>query len=145
MGRNSVEATKASLIRAVRARRAALLACGWCLRGLLAADLPEWLAVWTAGFAPVLVVEVAGLLVALLVLLAASVVALAGVFLFCFGLTGVLCALAEAEPAGAASCLPADRAAAGSAVVNRESRTTMQPEASREIGVGEEMTLISLL
>jgi hypothetical protein len=94
-------------------------------------------------------VEVAGLALALPFELAASVVALAGVFVFCFGLaaglTGVLCALADDAPAGAASCLPADRAAAGSAVVNSESRTTMKPEASRATGIGEEIALISLL
>jgi hypothetical protein len=52
--------------------------------------------------------------------------------------------LAEAEPAGAVACAPADRAA-GSAIISNESRTTIQPEAGRATGIGEEMALISLL
>ena len=142
MGRNSVEATKASLIRAVRALRTSLLACGWCLRDLFPA-------VRAATFVPALAVEVAVFVVALSGELSAFVAALAGAFVFCrclaVGLAGVLCVLAEAEAVGAASCLPADRAAAGSAIISREARTTMQPEASRATGVGEETAFISLL
>jgi hypothetical protein len=142
MGRNSVEATKASLIRAVRALRTSRLACGWCLRGLL-------LAVRTVGFAPALAVGVADFVVALPVELVAFVAALAGAFVFCrclaVGLAGVLCVLVEAEAVGVASCLPADRAAAGSAIISREARTTMQPEASRATGIGEETAFILLL
>jgi len=51
--------------------------------------------------------------------------------------------LAEAEPAGAVACAPADRAA-GSAIISNESRTTIQPEAGRNRN-WEEMALISLL
>jgi hypothetical protein len=138
MGRNSVDATKASLIRAVRALRTSLLACGWCLRGRLTAA-------WTADLVLALTVEVAGLAVALSVELVAFVPALTGDFAFCFGLAVGLCVLAEAEVLGAASCLPADRAAAGSAIISRKTRTTMQPEASRATGVGEETAFISLL
>jgi hypothetical protein len=133
MGRNSVEATKASLIRAVRALRTALLACGWCLRGLFPV-------VWAVGFVPALPVEVE-----------AFVAALTGVVVFCLGLAvglgGALCVLAGAEPVGAAACAPADRAAVGNAIISRESRTAiaMQPEASRATEIGEEMALISLL
>ena len=90
-------------------------------------------AVWAVGFVPVLAVELA---------------AFAGVFVFCLGLAvglgGALCVLAEAEPAGAVACAPADRAA-GSAIISNESRTTIQPEAGRATGIGEEMALISLL
>jgi hypothetical protein len=131
MGRNSVEATKASLILAVRALRTVLLACGWCLRGLLPA-------VWTAGFVPVLPVEAA-----------AFVAALVGVFVFgrglAVGLGFALCVVAEVEPVGAAAVPPADCAAIASAIISRKTRRTMQPEASRQTGVGEEMTLIFLL
>jgi hypothetical protein len=77
--------------------------------------------------------------------LVAFVPALTGDFAFCFGLAVGLCVFAEAAPAGAASCLPADRAAAGSAIISRKTRTTMQPEASRATGVGEETAFISLL
>jgi len=131
MGRNSVEATKASLIRAVRALLTALLACGWCLRGLFPV-------VWTAGFAPVLAVEVAGL-----------VAALAGeIFVVCLGLavglSGALCVVAEVEPAGTVACAPADCAAC-SASISRETRTAKQPEASRATEIGEETAFIYLL
>jgi hypothetical protein len=118
MGRNSVEATKASLMRAVRARRAALLVRRVGL-------LPAALLVRLAGFVPVL----------------------AGVFVFCFGfgdgLGDALCVLAEAEPAGV--CPPSDRAATGSTIISRESRTARQREVRRGTKVGEDATLISSL
>lgn len=130
MGRNSVEATKASLIRAVRARRAALLVRRVGL-------LPAALLVRLAGLVPVLAGE-----------LVAFVPALDGVFVFCFGfgvgLGGALCVLTEASPAGAVAGQPEDCAAAGS-TISRESRTTMQREARLGTKVGEATTLISSL
>jgi len=71
------------------------------------------------GFVPVLAVELA---------------AFAGVFVFCLGLAvglgGALCVLAEAEPAGAVACAPADPPAAGSAIISNESRNN-HPAGSR--------------
>jgi hypothetical protein len=119
------------LIRAVRALRTALLACGWCLRGLLPV-------VWTAGLAPVFTVEVSAFVVAL---------AAVAVFVPCLavGFGFVLCVVAEVEPTGAVACAPTDRAAAGSVVISQKTRIAMQQETSRAIGIGEEMALISLL
>jgi hypothetical protein len=51
MGRNSVEATNASLIRAVRARRTALLALGFGLRALFPAVLLVFATVFAVDFA----------------------------------------------------------------------------------------------
>ena len=87
---------------------------------------------------PVLDAEVAGF-----------VAVLVGVFVFgrglAVGLGFALCVVAEVEPACAVACPPADRAAAGRAIINREARKTMQPQASRKTEIGEESTLISLL
>ena len=116
MGRNSVEATKASLIRAARARRAALTAG---LAGFLAA-----FRVWAADFEDVL----------------------PGLFVFCvdFG-AGFFFAVEEACPAGLVVELLDDCPATGSTIINMESRPARQLEAKRETVVGEDATLISSL
>jgi hypothetical protein len=164
MGRSSVEATKASLIRAVCARRAALTLG---LTGFLAA-LPALL----AGVVDFFAVALVGFAVAL-VGLAVVLAGLAGVFLtgfFAVVLTG-LSAVAptgffpvgdgfwtgffavcagffageEAELAGAVAEPPEDCPANGSTISSMESRTTRRRLASRGTGVGEDATLISSL
>jgi hypothetical protein len=117
MGRNSVEATKASLIRAARARRAALTAG---LAGFLAA-----LRVWPAGFEAVL----------------------PGFFVFCadFG-AGFFFAVEEACPvcpAGLGAEPLEDCPATGSTIIKMESRPARKREASCERVVGEDAALIS--
>jgi hypothetical protein len=153
MGRNSVEATKASLILAVCARRAALTLG---LTGFLAA-LPALL----AGFVDFFAVALVGLAVVL--------AGLAGVFptgFFAFGAgfwvafwagfftvgdgfwTGffVVCAGfftgVEAELAGAVVVPPEDCPANGSTISSVESRTARLREAGRGTKVGEDATLI---
>jgi hypothetical protein len=119
MGRNSVEATKASLMRAVRARRAALTA------GL-------------AGFLIALPVRLAGLV--------ALLPTLDGCFVFCTGCCAVfLFAVEEAVPAGLVVEPPEDCPAIGNTIIEKESRPAKQREASRETEIGEDVTLISSL
>jgi hypothetical protein len=131
MGRNSVEATKASLIRAVRARRAALTLG---LTGFLAA-LPALF----AGFVEFFAVVLAGL----------ATVAPTGFFTVGDGFwaafwTGFF-AGEEAEPAGAVADPSEDCPANGSAISSMESRTARWRLAGRGTKVGEEATLISSL
>jgi hypothetical protein len=119
MGRNSVEATKASLMRVVRARRAALTA------GL-------------TGFLTPLPVRLAGFV--------ALLPALDGRFVFCtVCCTGFLFAVEEAVLAGLVVEPPEDCPATGSTTIKKESRPARQREASRETEVGEDVTLISSL
>jgi hypothetical protein len=125
MGRNSVEATKASLIRAVRARLAALTA------GL-------------TGFLGFLAVELAGLLAVGVGFVAVCVVFWAALCAVC------LLAAEEACPAGLVAEPPfvaplVDCPATGSMSMEKESKPAMQREASREMEVGEDATLISSL
>ena len=130
MGRNSVEATKASLILAVCARRAALTLG---LTGFLAA-----LPVLLTGFADFFAVALAGL----------AGVFPTGFFAACAGFfvvgAGFLAGV-EAEPAGAVAELPEDCPANGSTISRVESRTTRRRVASRGMKVGEDATLISSL
>ena len=123
MGRNSVEATKASLIRAVRARLAAL----------------------TAGVAGFLAV------VALRVRPAGFAAFLPGLFVSCvdFG-AGFFFAVEEACPAGLVAEPPfveplVDCPATGSTIIKMESRPARKREASSVSVVGEDATLISSL
>jgi hypothetical protein len=121
MGRNSVEATKASLIRAVRARLAALTAG---LAGFLVAALPDL----PAGFT-VFVPDLAG------------VFALGAGFFF---------AVEDACPAGLVVEAPfveplVDCPVTGSTIIKKENRPARQKNASRETEVGEDETLISSL
>jgi hypothetical protein len=119
MGRNSVEATKASLMRAVRARRAALTAG---LAGLMAA-----LRVRLAGFEAVLP-------------------ALDGCFVFCTGCcAGFFFSVVEAVPAGLVAEPPEDCPATGNTIIEKESRPARHWNASREAEVGEDTNLISSL
>jgi hypothetical protein len=138
MGRNSVEATKASLMRAVCARRAALTLG---LTGFFAA-LPALL----AGFVDFFAVVLAGL----------AAVAPAGFFTVGDGFWAALrtgffavgagfFAGVEAEPASAVAEPPEDCPANGSTISSVESRTATRREASRETKVGEDATLISSL
>jgi hypothetical protein len=115
MGRNSVEATKASLMRAVRARLAALTAG---LTGFLAA-----LPVRPAGFVDFLLVW-------------------AGFFVSC---TGFFFAVVEACPAGLVAEPLEVCPATGSTINKKESKPAKKQEASRETEVGEDATLISSL
>jgi hypothetical protein len=119
MGRNSVEATKASLIRAACARLAALTAG---LAGFLTA-----LRVWPADFA-------------------AFLPGLAGFLVCCadFG-AGFLFAVEEACPAGLVVEPPEDCPTTGSTIIKKESRPARQREASCETVVGEDATFISSL
>jgi hypothetical protein len=116
MGRNSVEATKASLIRAVRARRAALTAG---LAGFWAA-----FRVWPADFEAVL----------------------PGLFAFCvdFG-AGFFFAVEEPCPAGLLVETPDDCPETTSAIIKMENRPARKRQASCETVVGEDATLISSL
>jgi len=123
MGRSSVEATKACRMRAVRARRAALVA--W-LTGFLA--LP---AAVFAGFEVFLPVG-------------------AGFVVFCAGFAAVFFGAEAAELAGAVVVPPfaeppVDCAAAGRRTISQDNRTAVQREASRGARVGETMDLISSL
>jgi hypothetical protein len=128
MGRNSVEATKASLMRAVRARLAALTAG---LTGFL-----DFMAVVGVVFPGLLAVGV-------------------GFVAVCVVFCAVLCAVgffaAEvACPAGLAvepplAEPPEDCPVTGSTIIKKESRPARQQEASREMEVGEDTNLISSL
>src|ERR1035437_10668816 len=57
----------------------------------------------------------------------------------------VLCALDEAERAGAVVEPPEDCPATGSTIISKESRPARQREASRGMGVGESATLMCSL
>jgi DNA-binding transcriptional regulator YdaS (Cro superfamily) len=170
MGRNSAEATKASLIRAVLARRAALTLG---LTGFLAvlpallAGVVDFFAVALVGFAVALAglagVVPTGFFAVVLMGLAAVAptgffaIALAGVFptgFFTVGdgfWTGFLVASAgffagvEAVPAGAVAVPPEDCPANGSTISSVESRTARRRLASRGPKVREDATLISSL
>jgi len=135
MGRSSVEATKASLIRAVCARRAARTLG---LTGFFAA-MPAL----DAGFADFFAVALAGL----------AAVAPAGFFTigdgFCaafwtgfFAVCAGFFAGVVAELAGAVAEPPEDCPAKGSTINSVDSRIARQREASRETKVGEDETVI---
>jgi hypothetical protein len=115
MGRNSVEATKASLMRAVRARLAALTA------GL-------------TGFLAALPVRPAGFVVFLLVW--------AGFFVSC---TGFFFVVVDACPAGLVAEPSVDCPATGSTINKKESKPAKKREAACETVVGEDANLISSL
>jgi hypothetical protein len=104
MGRNSVEAAKASLMRAVRAR---LAACTVGLTGFF-------------GFLAVVGVVFAGLLAAGTGFFAVAVVAWRG---FC---VGFFFAVEEACPAGLVVELAEDCPATGSTTIKKESRPARQ-------------------
>jgi hypothetical protein len=140
MGRNSVDATKACLIRAVRAVRAALLArpAGFRLLVLDEAGfpaVPDRLV--EADFDVLDFAVVDGFFDAVEVPVFAG--ALAGIgFLVGFGLAGV-----EALDFVAAS--PEDCPATGVTTISRESRPDRQRNAIRETEVGKAKNLMSSL
>jgi hypothetical protein len=141
MGRNSVDATKACLIRAVRAVRAALP--GWPADRLLLvfgvllllneADFPD---------APVFFVgvdfaDVEGFFVVVEVPAPAGVFAGAG-FFASFGSAGV-------EALGLVVASPEDCPATGVTTIRAESRPDRQRDASRKAKLGEAKTVMSSL
>jgi len=112
MGRSSVEATKACLMRAVRARRAALLVRLACFLALPAVLL--------AGFD-------------------AFVPAAAGLLVFCAGFPAAFFAVVAVSAGGGAEPPFADPlvdcAETGRTIISQGNRTAMQREASRGAGV----------
>lgn len=155
MGRSSAEATKASLMRAVCARRAAR---SFALTGFL-----EGLAAWRAGFAAVFLGEPPELARALVAWLAGFAVdfftapegfavffaAVADLLADCVGFRAGLSAAEEAgffvaEASAVAEPLE-DCPASGSASRSVESRSARRRVASREREVGEDAKLISSL
>jgi hypothetical protein len=111
------------LIRAVRARRAALL---------------EWL----TGFEAFLAVVLAGF--------DAFVLAVAGLLVFCAGFPAAFFAVEEPEPAGAVVEPPfvdplVDCAATGRTTISQDNRTARLGKASRGWGLGDFINLISTL
>jgi hypothetical protein len=119
MGRSSVEATKACRMRAVLARRAAL------------------------------VVRLTGFLALLAVVLAVFEVFLpdgAGFVVFCTGFFAVEEAEPAGAAAAPEFADPlADCAATGSAIISQDNKTAKQREASRGAGAGEFIKLITSL
>jgi len=123
MGRSSVEATKACLMRAVLARRNALL---------------EWL----AGFLVLMAVVLAGFEVLAPVG--------AGFAVLCAGFPAAFFAVEEAEAAGAVVEPPfvdplVDCAATGRTTISQDNRTAKQQETTWGKGFGDFINLISSL
>jgi hypothetical protein len=138
MGRSSVEATKANLIRAVCARRAARtlgLTGFWAALPALLTGFVDFFAVELADLAgvfPTGFFTVGGGFWAAL---------WTGFFAVCAGFfAGV-----EAEPAGVVAEPPEDCPANGSTISSIENRTARRRVASRGTKVGEDATLISSL